>query len=226
MSGESDAGTGTGTGVGSGAPPGEAGGEQSGLVGRARSLVGRTALAVRLAVRVRDARWVLVATGLAYLLVYLAAIGHVRPGTGEVDLLIVRDPLSRMFQSLGFLAFEPIARVDVGVLRLLVAPVNVAIGLVLGALVGVNLAVSYLAWRHPAACGIESRNRTGALAGLPALLSGAACCGPVILVAVGVQATGLLLTTFELLVPIAVVLLLASLLYVGRSVDPTLASRA
>jgi hypothetical protein len=48
----------------------------------------------------------------------------------------------------------------------------------------------------------------------------------VILVAVGVQATGLLLTTFELLVPIAVVLLLASLLYVGRSVDPTLASRA
>jgi hypothetical protein len=55
-------------------------------------------------------------------------------------------------------------------------------------------------------------------------LSGAACCGPVVLLAVGVQASGLLLSVFGVLVPLAAVLLLGSLLYVARSVDPTLAA--
>jgi hypothetical protein len=195
------------------------------LSGRVRETVRKTGHAVRAAGRVRDARAVLVVTGLAYLLAYLWAIGHLRPGVGAVELLVVADPLSRMVQTLGFLSFEPVARVDLWVVRLLVAPVNLLFGVALGGLVGLNLAVSYLAWRHPAACGIRSSNRTGILAGIPALLSGAACCGPVVLVAVGVQATGLVLATFEALVPIALLLLVGSLLYVGRSVDPTLANR-
>jgi hypothetical protein len=134
----------------------------------------------RLSVRVRDARAVLVVAGTAYLLAYLAAIGHLRPGPGAV-VVVVADPVARALEPVGFLAFEPVALVDLAVVRLLVAPVNVAPGVALGALVGVNLAVSYLVWRHPAACGIDAGrggragagSGTGLLAGLPALLSGA-----------------------------------------------------
>jgi hypothetical protein len=101
------------------------------------------------------------------------------------------------------------------------APLNTVLGLVLATLVGLNLAITYLAWRQPAACGLGASS-AAAVAGLPALLSGAACCGPILLLIVGVQATGLLLTAFELLVPVATLLLVGSLLLVGRQVDPTL----
>jgi hypothetical protein len=200
---------------------------ERGLRTRGRLAVVRAGVAARAATRVRGARAVLVGTAVVYLGLYLLALGHLRPGVGSFDLLVVADPLSRAVRPLGFLSFEPVARVDLGVVRLLVSPVNLLLGTVLAGLVGVNLAVSYLAWRHPAACGIEARraNASGLLAGLPALLSGAACCGPVVLVALGVQATGLLLSTFRALVPAAVLLLVASLLYVSRSVDPTRARR-
>jgi hypothetical protein len=101
------------------------------------------------------------------------------------------------------------------------APLNTVLGLVLATLVDLNLAITYLAWRRPTACGLGA-SPAAAVAGLPALLSGAACCGPILLLIVGVQATGLLLTAFELLVPVATLLLVGSLLLVGRQVDPTL----
>jgi hypothetical protein len=94
---------------------------------------------------------------------------------------------------------------------------NTVVGFGLAALVGLNLALTYLVWRQPAACGI-GRSSTGLLASVPALLSGTACCGPVVLLVVGVQASGVLLTGFQLLLPIAVLLLVGSLVLVGRRV--------
>jgi len=56
-------------------------------------------------------------------------------------------------------------------------------------------------------------------AGLPALLSGTVCCGPAILLVVGVQATAGLLAVFQWLLPVAVVLLVGSLFVVSRRVQ-------
>jgi hypothetical protein len=201
----------------------------SGLVERGRDALSKTAVAVRGAVVRRDARAVLAGVALAYLGLYLYILGHLRfTGDGGVDYFAVADPLSRMFRSTGTLSFEPVAALVVGPVELLVAPVNVAIGGGLALLVGVNLAVSYLAWRHPAACGIGGGAKSsGLLAGLPALLSGTACCGPVVLIALGIQASGVLVASFGFLVPAAALLLVGSLVYVGRSVDPSVAeSRA
>jgi hypothetical protein len=163
----------------------------------------------------------------AYLAVYLFAVGHLRPGPGGFDLFVVADPLSRAFQPVGPFSFEGVAVVTLGPATLVVSPLDILIGSALSLLVGVNLAVSYLASRHPAACGISPGTGTsaGVFAGLPALLSGAACCGPVVLVALGIQATGLLLATFSVLVPAAALLLVGSLVYVGRAVDPNLVER-
>lgn len=183
------------------------------------ALLARTGFAVRAAMDRPGARAVFAVTGLGYLLAYLYAIGHLAPGPGGFDITVVPNAAGRFFQpSLNAFSFEPVFSVTAGPLTYLFS-LNTLIGLALGALVGVNVAVTYLAWRQPAACGLGTRS-AGALAGLPALLSGAACCGPVVLIAVGIQATGLLLTAFEFLLPVAAVLLLGSLLLVGRQVRP------
>jgi hypothetical protein len=200
-------------------------GAEAGYAERGRTAVVRTLHAVWGTLVRRDARAVLVGVSVLYLGFYLYALGHLRfTGGGGVDYVAVSDPLSRMFRSTGTLSFEPVVGIVVGPLELLVAPVNVAIGGLLALLVGVNLAVSFLAWRHPAACGIGTGGKaSGLLAGLPALLSGTACCGPVVLIALGIQASGVLIASFGFLVPAAALLLLGSLVYVGRKVDPTVA---
>jgi hypothetical protein len=52
------------------------------------------------------------------------------------------------------------------------------------------------------------------------LLSGTACCGPVILIVFGVQASSVLLTSFQYMLPVAALLLVGSLLLVGRRIEP------
>ena len=87
-------------------------------------------------------------------------------------------------------------------------------------LVGLNLALTYLAWTQPKACGI-GESSSGLLAGLPALLSGTACCGPVLLLVVGIQASGVLITAFQFLLPVAALVLVGSLILVGRQITPS-----
>jgi hypothetical protein len=160
-----------------------------------------------------------------YLVAYLYALGHVAPGGGGgIDVLVVRNPLARMWGATGPFQYEPVARVVLGPLTVLVAPLSIAVGGALAGLVGLNLALSYLAIRQPAACGIAAG--AGPLAALPGLFSGAACCGPALLAVLGIQASGLLLTAFGVLIPVAAVLLVGSLLWVGRRVDPVAAAQA
>ncbi|WP_424019345.1 hypothetical protein ACOZ4N_07695 [Halorientalis pallida] len=187
------------------------------LASRVRTAVSRTRAASALVFRRRDSLSVFaLVTGL-YLLTYLWAIGHLAPGLGGFDLLIVADPLGKLLRpELGPFSFTPVARVALGPVTYLFS-LNTLVGLGLAALVGLNLALTYLIWRQPAACGI-GRSSTGLLAGVPALLSGTACCGPVVLLVVGVQASGVLLTGFQLLLPVAVLLLVGSLVLVGRRV--------
>lgn len=181
--------------------------------------VRRTALAVRTTVGHRRARTVTGVSVVTYLLVYLYAIGKLRPGDGRFDVVIAADPLDRLFhQTFGTFTYEPVALLRLGAVTYQFS-LNTAIGLAIAVLVGVNIGVSYLAWRQPAACGIASRS-AGLVAGVPAVLSGAACCAPVVVLLVGAQVTGALLLAFELLLPIAVVLLVGTLLAVGRQVDP------
>lgn len=186
---------------------------------RARTALSRTRGATRLALSRPDARLVFGLVSAGYLLAYLWAIGHLAPGLGGYDVAVVSDPLGTLLRpALGPLSFTPVARISLGPVTYLFS-LNTLIGAGIAALVGLNLAVTYLAWRSPAACGIGTSS-SGLLAGLPALLSGTACCGPVVLIALGVQASGLLLSAFQFLLPVAVLALIGSLVLVGRRVTP------
>lgn len=172
-----------------------------------------------LALRRRDGRAVLVGVTAVYLTAYLWAVGHLDRGLGGYGVTVVSNPLGKFFQpELGPFTFTPIAKIDAGPVTYLFS-FNTVLGLGLAVLVGLNLALSYLAWRQPQACGIGERS-TGLLASVPALLSGTACCGPVVLIVVGIQASGVVLTAFQWMLPAATVLLLGSLVLVGRQVNP------
>jgi len=186
---------------------------------RLRSAVSRTIAAATEVFRRPDATLVVVATGAGYFLIYLYALGHLAPGIGGFDVMVVSGALGKFFRpELGPFSFTPVARVSVGPVTYLFS-LNTILGLGIAGLVGLNLGLTYLAWRQPAACGIGSSS-SGFLASIPAVLSGTACCGPVVLIVLGIQASGIIVTAFQFLLPIAVVLLVGSLVLVSRQIDP------
>jgi len=180
----------------------------------------RTLLALRAVAGRRDALALSLLLGGAYLLTYLATVGDLSLGSASGVTIRVVEDLSLALQSTGFFRFEAVALVELPGVTYLLSPLNLVVGGVLAALVGANAGLSYLALVQPRACGLEASS--GAFASLPALLSGAACCGPTVLLLVGLQASATLVTVFQLLVPLAAVLLVVSLLLVGRTVDPSL----
>ena len=193
--------------------------EERGLAG-IHSTLARTRAAINGASRRTDALAVFVLGTLGYLLLYLYTVGDLSTAASQGIRYQVVDDLGRALVSRGFFRFEPIALLSLARITYLFSPLNVLVGGLLAALVGTNLALTYLGLVQPRACGLESAS--GVFAGFPALLSGAACCGPTILLVLGVQATGVLITGFQLLVPVAALLLMGSLLLVGRQVDPDL----
>lgn len=212
--GPDGAGNGGGS-TGAGAAGGPGG---SGDPGGLRRALSRTRSATVLTLRRRDSLLVVVGVTAIYLLGYLWAIGDLAPGFGGYGLVLAADPLGSLLRTTtGFLSFAPVALVRVGPLTYQ-ASLNTLVGLGLALLVGLNLGLTYLTRKQPAACGLSSS--TGVLAGLPALLSGTACCGPVVLIALGIQASGVLLTAFQVLLPVAALVLVGSLVVVGRQVRP------
>jgi hypothetical protein len=189
------------------------------LVARVTTAVARTRTATVMTLRRRDARVAFGVVTVVYLVLYLWAIGHLDRGLGGYGVSVVADPMAQFLQpELGPFSFTPVARVDLGPVTYLFS-FNTVLGLGLSVLVGLNLALTYLAWTQPEACGIGTSS-TGLVASLPAVLSGTACCGPVVLIVLGIQASGVLLTAFQFLLPVAAVVLVGSLLLVGRQVEP------
>ena len=177
--------------------------------------VSRGALGRRDALTVVLTVTVLYLTGFLYLLTDLT----IRPGVG-FSVFVVDSPLVRMFESgTGPFMHRPIALLELWVVVWEFSPLNTLLGLGIALLVGLNLGLSYLAITQPRACGMSAS--AGAFASIPALLAGSACCAPVIFLVLGIQASGILLAGFQLLLPVSVVLLLVTLLYLAGTIDPT-----
>jgi hypothetical protein len=150
---------------------------------------------------------------LAYVVLYLAAMQYliVAPGGAEsfLSLQIVPDWRDLFFRQRAAFLFEPIGALHLGPLVLFLSIPNLAIGVLLGLLVAANIAVSYYGFR---ALGMQGVRGFHALIGtIPALISGAACCVPTLILVIGLQLTATLAAVWSLLVPISAVLLVMSL---------------
>jgi hypothetical protein len=185
-----------------------------------RAATRRTPRVLLGATRRRDTWIVFTIATVGYLLLYLWLLQNLFVGTGYgIGIEVVSEPLDRLFRSgPGTYGYEAIARVDLARVRLLFSPMNTAIGGAVALLVGANLTLSYLAVVQPRSCGIGAG--TGLLASVPALLTGGTCCAPVLLLVLGVTASGTLLSLLSWLLPVGVVLLIASLIYLAGQISP------
>jgi hypothetical protein len=151
--------------------------------------------------------WTCAALSFAYFTLVMIAFGDLSSGGRGFEFLSV--PLDRMFERTGAFTFEPVARVTVPGVTLLLSPVNLGIVGLLSLLAGMNLTVVFASLREPEACHLS---RTGSvLSGIPALLAGGACCAPAVLLVLGLQASSLVIGLFQVLIPISFVLLAGAL---------------
>lgn len=152
----------------------------------------------------RGLRWLAGACGGLYALGYLYLLGDldraVRPGWGWQW---AGDPW-RWLGARGAFRFEAVARLDAGPLVLLVSPLDLLLAGLLATLVAVNLHGAVSLARGGPACRASAG---GALAAVPALLAGSACCAPGLLLLLGVPALGAFAALFGWLVPLSIGLL-------------------
>jgi len=183
-----------------------------------RPRLARTANAIRFTLSRGDALAVTSGVALLYLLAYLwmTDLLQFRTGAG-ISWMGVDDPWARLFDQRATFSFEPIGILEFGVGTMLVSPVDMALGGTLGVLVGLNMGVAYLALVQPRACGLGAG--AGFAAAVPALFSGSVCCAPVLILVLGIQASGTLLTVLPWLLPVGVAMLLGSLVYVAGMID-------
>lgn len=179
--------------------------------------------AVGTALRVRRFRRIAVAVALAYLFIYLLAIQNlvISPGTDLtrfVDVPAIRvvpDWTSKVFKQIAAFYYEPVAAIyPVNHVTFLISPVNIAMGLLLGSLVGINVALAMHVFRLATAC--RARAFGGLLGALPGFLTGFACCVPTVALVLGAQFTIALIAVRSYLFPIALLALLFSMAWNAR----------
>lgn len=180
----------------------------------------RTLAVSRGTVRRRDTRAVLVGVGAVYLVAFLYVIQDLAFSGAGLSVTVADDPLATMVQPApGAFMHRPVVLLELGVATWEFSPLNTLLGGGIAALVGLNLSLSYLGIVQSRSCGVSAG--AGVVAGVPALLAGGTCCAPVVLLVLGVQATGTLVTAVAWLLPVSVLLLLATLVSIAGRVDPT-----
>ncbi|MGH8774376.1 MAG: hypothetical protein ACRDWI_04125 [Jiangellaceae bacterium] len=192
---------------------------------RGRRLLRRTARVIHDSLTGRRYRLTAAGAAVVYLLVFLAAIrdltvspGGLRRFADPPAVEVVPDWTSRMFDQLAPFHFEPVAAVyPTGWLEILISPLNIATGLALGGLVGLNIAVAWHVVAQARTCRAPGVGRTRAFGGLigalPSFFVGMACCAPALTVALGAQFTVLLTAVRSWFVPVVVLILVAVLLW-------------
>jgi len=153
-----------------------------------------------------------------YLVIYLAATQHLiftsRLGQSEsfIMLKISPDWSKLLFRQRAPFLFEPIGTIYLGYnLKLFLSIPNIVIGALLGSLVAANITTSYYSFKM---LGLQGMRGVGALLGtIPAIVSGAACCVPTLILVVGLQLTATLATVWSFFVPASFGLLFLSLIW-------------
>jgi hypothetical protein len=150
------------------------------------------------------------AVGLAYLVGYLFVIGDLslaRVSAWGVQL--APNWAELLLRPRGLFQFEPVAMAQAGRLLWLMSPLNLALAVGMAGLVAVNVHGIVEIRRMPAQCR-PAGSSTGVFASIPALIAGGACCAPALIILLGLPGLGALAGFFGWLIPLSIVLLVAS----------------
>jgi hypothetical protein len=125
----------------------------------------------------------------------------------EWPSILFRQRAPFLFESIGVLNLTPYATIFLSVPNILLAAA-------LGALVGANFAVSHYVFRT---LGLRGAKGAVTLLGtIPAILGGAACCVPTLILVLGLQFTATLSAVWPWLVPASFIALTVGLLWALR----------
>ncbi|GGX86524.1 hypothetical protein GCM10007160_12310 [Litchfieldella qijiaojingensis] len=159
-------------------------------------------------------RAVIGVVAIGYALLYLWLSGDIAGGGSGVHASF--PAWERVFEWRAPFQFEPIGLIALGPLVWTFSPINAFLALIMGTLVGLNLAAGWLAWRAPRVCRTRGAS-AGFFAAIPALLAGGACCAPLVLIWLGLPIAGAVAGIAPVLIPAAIVLLLVGLWGLSRS---------
>jgi len=165
-----------------------------------------------------------IAVGIGYMALYLYMLGDLGFGASGWDLRVSRQWPTLWLKARAPFQFEGIAMIHAGWLSWIISPLNLAIAAVLGWLLAANTDGAIALRQAPPACRAPGAG-TGALAALPALLAGGACCAPALILLIGLPSLGAVAGLFSWLVPVAMVALAASRWWQRRLAAPAFAPR-
>lgn len=164
----------------------------------------------------RRVRWIAIATGVAYLHLYLYSLGHlvvdrnVVAAGGTPSYVIVPDWMTKSFERIGGFSYEPVVAIYlVPGISLFIAPLNLIIGAFLGTLIALNVAITSYALTVARSC--RRLSWTGLLGSLPGLLTGFVCCVPTVAFVLGANLVLALISVQMFLLPLSVASLLLGL---------------
>jgi hypothetical protein len=175
------------------------------------------------ALRVPRLRRIALGVTAAYLVVYLFAIGNlvVSPATDLARSVpipsaqVVPDWTSKALIQIAPFSYEPVVTIyPANHVTILVSPLNIAMGLALGGLVGINVALALRISAMARAC--RTRAFGGLLGAIPGLLTGFACCVPTVALVLGAQFAVALIALRSFFFPVALAALLGSLAWNAR----------
>jgi len=156
-----------------------------------------------------------IAVFVLYVIMYLAATQFLifvqRTPMAEAffELKILENWRELIFRQRSPFLFESIGALYIGGIKVFISVPNILIAVLLGVLVAFNISVSYYSFRALSLRGV--RGVMGLLGTVPAIVSGAACCVPTLILVIGFQLTATLATLWSFFVPLSFVLLLVTL---------------
>ena len=175
---------------------------------------------VRMVLEPRRSKGVALLVAIVYLSVYFwltELITYVPYMSGDlISLFLLDDWPEKIFRLRGPFNWEPIGILTIGSFDILIAIPNIVFGTIVGLLVGANLSVSYYTYTHRTLCNIDPTRSV--ISAVPALLTGFACCGPTLLLSLGIASASLtiaFIAVLPFLFPLALGGLLISLLWSG-----------
>lgn len=175
------------------------------------------------ALAARRARGIGVATGVAYLLIYLVTLGDIDVSTSGrygrfVDvpsLQVVPQWSEKLFAERAPFLYEPVVAIyPLPQLAIFVSVGNLLLGSLLALLLALNVAVAVEAVRERA-CRPRSAY-AGVFGALPGFLMGFSCCVPTFLLVLGANFAAALVPVRSYLFPLAVGLMALTLVWGGR----------
>lgn len=170
---------------------------------------------LRAVLRFPTYRRIAVVSALLYLFVYFYSVGHIvysRGITLQVEAFpsfqVVPDWPAKLLKTIAPYAYEPLGALYLTPhLAVFLAPPNLLLGLLLGALVGVNLALAVHQFRRQQSC--RRPTVSGFLGALPSFLTGFTCCVPTVAIVLGANSVLALIAVRAYLIPASVILLVA-----------------